>query len=299
MKELIITILKIATPLCVAFVVFAQGLQISPSQVMVYLKERPGLILRSLVAVLILVPLAALGIILLLNPAREIMVALAILVSCPPAPMMLKATPKVGKGNAAYMASLHLSLAVLALITVPTLLYLLSIPLGFHAEVNLLTMTWILLRTILIPICLGLLGRSFFPAFADKFGPVFDKAGGLGLLVVIVLASVKLFPLMLQMKPWSYLVVVLVSVTALAIGHWFGSRDPSDRTTLAVESGVRHPALALAIGVMNFGAEKALPVLIPCVLVFILVAVVYLVARKKSAAATDAGSLLSQKSVAR
>jgi len=50
MKELIITILKIVAPLCVTFVVFAQGLQISPSQVMVYFKERPWLILRSLVA---------------------------------------------------------------------------------------------------------------------------------------------------------------------------------------------------------------------------------------------------------
>ena len=65
MKELIITILKITTPFSVAFLVFAQGLQVSPSQVMTYFKERPGLILRSLVAVLVLVPLAALGIIML------------------------------------------------------------------------------------------------------------------------------------------------------------------------------------------------------------------------------------------
>jgi len=206
--------------------------------------------------------------------------------------MMIKATPKLGKGSAAYMASLHLSLAVLALVTVPAVLYLMSIPLGFHAEVDLLTMTWILLRTILIPICGGLAVRVFFPGFADKYGPMFDKAGGIGLLVVIVLASVKLFPLMLQVRSWSYLVIVAVCVTGLAIGHWFGSSDPHHRTTLAVESAIRHPALALTIGVMNFTPEKALPVLVPCVLVFIVVAVVYLVGRKKSAAAGEpAGSV--------
>jgi bile acid:Na+ symporter, BASS family len=285
MKEIIISILKIVTSLSVAFVVFAQGLQISPSQVMVYFRERPGLILRSLVAVLVLVPLAALGIILLLNPGREVAIGLAILVSCPPAPMMIKSTPTLGKGNAAYMASLHLSLAVLALITVPALLELMSMPLGFNAEVHLLAMTWILLRTILIPISLGLAVRAFSPGFADRYGPMFDKAGGIGVLVVMLLASVKLFPLMLQMKPWSYLVVVAVCVTALTIGHWFGSRDAHDRTTLAVESAVRHPALALTIGVMNFTPEKALPVLVPSVLTCILVAIVYLVARKRSAAA--------------
>jgi BASS family bile acid:Na+ symporter len=291
MKDLIITILKITTPLSVALLVFAQGLKVSPSQVMTYFKERTGLILRSLVAVLVLVPLAALGIILLLKPPTGVAIGLAILVSCPPAPLMFKTTAQMGKGNPAYMATMHLTLAALALVTVPTLIYLLSIPLDFHAEVELGKMTWTLLRTILIPISLGLVVRSFFPAFADKYGSQFNKAGAIGLLLLILLASVKLFSLMLLMRPWSYVVVALVSITALMIGHWFGSSDPNDRTDLAVESGVRHPALALAIGVTNFSPEKALPVLVPSVLVFILIAVVYLVARKKSAAGREsAGS---------
>jgi BASS family bile acid:Na+ symporter len=288
MKELIITILKITTPFSVAFLVFAQGLQVSPSEVMVYFKERPGLILRSLVAVLVLVPLAALGIIMLLKPSPVVAIGLAILVSCPPAPMMFKTTSQMGKGNPAYMASMHLCLAALAIITVPTLIYLLSIPLGFHAEVNLGMMSWTLLRTILIPICAGLAVRSFFPQFAKKYHSLFDKAGSIGILVLLVLASVKLFSLMLLMKPWSYLVAVTVSVTALAIGHWFGSSDPNDRTALAVESGIRHPALALTIGVTNFSPENALPVLVPCVLVFMLIGIVYLLWRKKSALAGEA-----------
>jgi len=66
----------------------------------------------------------------------------------------------------------------------------------------------------------------------------------------------------------------------LAIGHWFGSSDPHERTTLAVESGVRHPVLALMIAVSNFTPEKALPVLVPCVLVFIALALVYLLWRR-------------------
>jgi predicted Na+-dependent transporter len=86
MKEIIITTLKIIAPISVALVVFAQGLKISPSQVMIYFKERPWLMLRSLVAVLVLVPAAALAIILLLKPSPAVAVGLAILVACPPAP---------------------------------------------------------------------------------------------------------------------------------------------------------------------------------------------------------------------
>jgi len=285
MKEIIITILQIVAPLAVAFIVFAQGLKISPSQVMIYFKERPWLMLRSLAAVLVLVPAAALAIILLLQPSPGVVVGLAILVACPPAPLMLKGAPKMGGGSAAYMASLHLSLAVLAFITVPIILDLISMPLGFHADVDLLKMAWILGRTILIPIALGMAVRSFFPNFADTNGPRLDKVGTIGLLVVVLIALVKFFPWLLKMDLWSYLVIVVVCAVALAIGHWFGPRDPHDRTILAVESGVRHPVLAITIGALNFTPQKALPVLVPCVLVFIVVAMVYLVWRKRGLAA--------------
>jgi BASS family bile acid:Na+ symporter len=285
MKEIIITTLQIVAPLAVAFIVFAQGLKISPSQVMIYFKDRPWLMLRSLAAVLVVVPAAALGIILLLNPSREVVIGLAILVACPPAPLMLKATPNLGKGSAAFMASLHLSLAVLAFITVPIVLDLLSMALGFHADVNLLKMGLILGRTILIPVALGIAVRSFFPKFADMIGPKLDKVGAIGLLVVVLIALVKFFPALLKMDPWSYVVIVVVSTVALAIGHLLGPRDPHERTTLAVESGVRHPVLAITIAASNFSPEKVLPVLIPCVLVFIIVAMVYLLWRKRAAAA--------------
>jgi BASS family bile acid:Na+ symporter len=283
MKDIILSILKIIAPLSVALIVFAQGLKISSGEVMNYFKERPWLIVRSLIAVLILVPLVALAVILLLKPPIEVAVGLAILVSCPPAPLMIKATPKLGKGSAAYMASLHLSLAVLALITVPTILYLISIPLGFHADVNLAKMMMILAKTILIPVILGMVIRSYFPGFADKASPVLDKAGTIGLLILVLVVLVKFFPALLKMDLWSYLVIVVVSAASLAIGHFLGPKDPHERTSLAIESGVRHPALAITIAVSNFTAAKALPVLVPCVLVFIILAMAYMVLRKKTA----------------
>jgi BASS family bile acid:Na+ symporter len=282
-KDFVIPLLKIIAPIAVALIVFAQGLKIAPSQVAIYFKEKPWRMLRSLVAVLVVVPAAALGIILLLKPSPAVAVGLAILVACPPAPLMIKATPNLGQGSAAYMASLHLSLATLAFFTVPIALYLLSIPLGFEAEVDLMAMAAILARTILVPIGLGMAVRSFFPRFADTAGPKLDKIGAIGLAVVVLFAVVALFPALLNMDPWSYLVIVAVSVVALAIGHAFGPPVPSERTTLAVESGVRHPVLALTIAASNFSPQKAIPVLVPCVLVFIVIAMGYLFWRRKSA----------------
>jgi BASS family bile acid:Na+ symporter len=286
MKEFIIPILKIIAPISVALIVFTQGLKISPRQAMIYFKERPWLMLRSLLAVLVLVPAAALAIILLLRPSPGVAVGLAILVVCPPAPLMIKATPKVGQGSGAYMASLHLSLAALAFFTVPMGLSLLSMPLGFHAEVDLLKMAVILGRTILIPIILGMAVLSFFPAFAGTIGPTLEKVGTAGLRVVVLIALAVLYPALLKMDPWSYLVMVVVVAAALAIGHWLGPHDPHERITLAVESGVRHPVLAIAIASANFTPQKALPVLVPCVLTFIICAMVYMLWQRRSLAAT-------------
>jgi radical SAM protein with 4Fe4S-binding SPASM domain len=166
MKEIILLTLKIAAPISVALIMFAQGLAIDPKQVAGYFKERPWLVVRSLVAALVLVPAAALAVILVLKPAIGPAVGLAILMSCPPAPLMLRSAPKKG-ASAAFMATLHLSLAALAFVSVPAVLYVLSRQLGFDADVDLAAMAVVLSRTILGPLGLGLAVHAFAPSFAS------------------------------------------------------------------------------------------------------------------------------------
>jgi BASS family bile acid:Na+ symporter len=128
-KSLLLTILKIGLPLSVAVSVFARGLTIVPGQLAVF-RERPWLMFRSLVALLVLVRVAVLAIVYLLRPSNDVAIGLAILAACPAAPMMLVKVPKKG-GSLPYMASLHLSLALLAVVTVPVTLASLSRALGF------------------------------------------------------------------------------------------------------------------------------------------------------------------------
>ena len=283
MRDLIIDGLRIVAPLSVALIVFAEALNIAPNQVVAYFKDRPVVMLRSLVAALILVPAAALGVILLLEPAPAVAVGLAILVACPPAPLMIKSATKTGGGDAAFIASLHLSLAALAVVTVPAVLNALAIPLGFSASVDPASLLSILAKTILLPIGLGLAVRALFPASAESFGALLGKIGTVGLLVVVVAVLAALYPALLNMDAWSYGVIAAVSVTALAIGHLLAPAQGEEKTVLAVECAVRHPGLAIAIGGTNFTPEQALPVLVPCILTFIAIATAYLVWRGRTA----------------
>jgi bile acid:Na+ symporter, BASS family len=278
MKELILSIVKIGLPLSVVASMFAQGLSIAPSQLAIF-KERPWLMLRSLVLVLFLVPMAVLGMILLLKPSPAVAIGLAILVACPAAPMMLVKVPKKG-GSLAYMASLHLSLALLALLTVPITLYLLLKALGFQVEVGEVAVARVVGMTILLPVGIGILIRFFFPKIADRIGPALAKVGGVVLLILVLFVVAMTYGLLMKMEFWSYLVMGVAVAVSIAIGHWLGPRDPEERTTLAMESAARHPGLAMTIAALNFSPQKALPVLVPYLVVFMVVTTVYLQWRK-------------------
>lgn len=284
LRELIIESLRIGAPLAVGLIVFAEALGIAPSRVIAFFRERPAVVLRSLFAALILVPAAALALVLVLDPAPAVAIGLAILVACPPAPLMIKTVAKKGGGDAAFMASLHLALAGVAIVTVPAVLHALATVLGFSVGVDPVGLLSILAKTILLPIGFGLAARALFPAWADTLAALLGRVGTVALLVVVLALVGVLYRALLSMDAWSYGVIAVVAAAALAIGHFMIAPEYADkRTALAVECAVRHPGIAIAIGTTNFTAQETLPVLVPCIITFIVIANVYLFLRARKA----------------
>ena len=91
-----------------------------------------------------------------------------------------------------------------------------------------------------------------------------------------------LYPALLDMDARSYGVIAAVCVAALAIGHHDRAHGTAEKTILAVECAVRHPGLAITIAATNYTPERALPVLVPCILTFIAIATAYLFWRGRS-----------------
>jgi BASS family bile acid:Na+ symporter len=179
------------------------------------------------------------------------------------------------------MGSLGLTLAAVAMLTVPAVLYLIAWPIGFRAQIHFGQMAWILAKTILIPISLGLTVRALVPDVAERLSRTLGRAGMAGILVVVVFAGMAVLRALFAMDLWSYVVMASIAIAAVAIGHALGPPNPHERTALAVECGVRHPGLAIAIASATYGTERALPVLIPCVITFIVVATVYMSLRRR------------------
>lgn len=123
------------------------------------------MLLRSLVAVVVLVPIAALMIILLVRPSPAVAVGLIILAACPAAPQMLVSIPKAG-GKLAYITCLHLTLGVLSIITTPVTLILLAAALNFQASVHPYVIAEQVGTSLVLPLLLGIFFLAGFPRVA-------------------------------------------------------------------------------------------------------------------------------------
>jgi BASS family bile acid:Na+ symporter len=165
---------------------------------------------------------------------------------------------------------------LLAIISVPAVLYLLSRALGFQAEVDAFQVAKSVGQTMLVPVALGVLFRRLLPVAANRIAPLLGKLATIALYAMLIPVLVKTFALVLEMDVWSYLVMASFMITNLALGHLLGPADAQQRTILAMESGGRNFGLALTIAALNFSQDRALAVLIPYVLLFVVISKSYL-----------------------
>jgi BASS family bile acid:Na+ symporter len=276
-------VIRSGLPLALIALMFAQGLQLVPGEQLAFFKRRPWLMLRSLAAVLVLVPLGGLAIILVLKPSPAVGVGLAILASSPAAPFQLMNTAKRG-GSRAYLGAMHLSLALLALVTVPASLDLFSTVLGFRADISLTVLSRMVGAMILLPVGAGILARTYAPAIAGRMAPVLAKVAELVIYILLIPVLVMTSATVLEMPLWSFVVMAVFILANLAIGHLLGPSDSSERTALAMETAARNIGLAMTIGVLNFNQQKTLAVFIPYVFLFVIISTVYLKWRARQAA---------------
>ena len=287
MKEILLEIIKTGLPLSIAVTVFAQVLMLTPGQQRAFFREHPLLMVRSLVAVVVLVPLSAMAIILLFKPSPAVGIGLAILAAAPVAPLQFINISKQG-GSLAYVGALFVSLALLAIVTVPAVLSLLSQALGFQAEVEAFQIAKTVGQAVFLPLLLAIAVRHFFPKVADRIGPTLGKVAQITVYVLALPILVKTFGMVLDMSLWSFVVIAIFIVANLAIGQALGMPDAQGRTTLAMECAARNFGLAVAIGVLNFSKEEALPVFIPYLVLFVVISTIYLKWRKRTATPAEA-----------
>ena len=269
--------------------VLVVGLSTTPAEGFSLLR-RPGLLLRSFLSIYILVPAVTVVTVGLLPVPLNLKVGLVLLAISSASVTnwgKLSAIP----GSEAYEYSLHFLMSLLAIVTVPASLAILTaLPLAVDAAASPMAVAQVVAMTVFAPLVVGMLFRYFWPGAAGRIAKPLGKLGGIGILIALLGITVLNFSGLRELGPLSYLVIAGLCIVSLAIGHILGGPEPGDRVALAVASASRYAGVAALIAQLNFHASKAAVIIAAYYLTINIAMIPYMKwAAKGSAAPSAAG----------
>jgi BASS family bile acid:Na+ symporter len=276
--------------------VLALGLNAGTSDIL-YLWKRPGLLLRSFVAMYLIMPLIAVLLVLLMNLAPGHKVGLVLVAVSAGAPLLPKTMLKLG-GNPACVYSLMVSTSLAAVITIPVSLAILTPIVPEIARASPRSVAVVVGRTFLIPLAAGMVIRHLAPLTVDRIrGPVLLVAGLVLVTVLLSLLGLN-FSAVLGAGPRTLGTIALLTFTGLVVGHLLGGPEAGNRVCLALATSTRHVGLSAVIALTSFRAAHPLPVILAFVVVSMVASMLYAYWRKHQLVARSAESHVAEKMVA-
>ena len=246
-KELVILGLQVS----IWATVFGFGLSAKAGDLS-YLFRHPNLLARSVVAMLVVMPVVAIILARLFrfDPGVEIvMVALAL---SPVPPLLPNKETKAG-GSGAFAVGLLAILGLVSIFTVPASLEFLERLAGRPLTISRAAIAGVILKGILAPLVLGLAISALVPALADKLAGPVSKAAKLLLLLAVLPLLIVTFPALLSLATSTTLLAILLfTAIGLFVGHRMGGPDPDQSVVLALSTASRHPMIAFSIASVNF-----------------------------------------------
>lgn len=278
------SLIPLALAVSLGGLILAVGLDASLDELTSVLRS-PALLLRAVLAVNVIVPAAAIGVLALIPGIAPVAKAGLLLMAASPVPPLVPGQQAKAGGRKAYSRGLYAAMVVLTLITVPVTVALLSRLYGVRAAAPMGQVATQILAGVIAPLIVGLVIRRLAPKAAEAAAPWIGRIA----MVLLVLAAV---PVLVAVWPavsglagdGTFVAMVAVVLIALAGGHLLGGPDPQDRAALAVTAAIRHPGIAMAIAGANDADKRIQAAILGFVLVQCLLTALYRVVVKRTAA---------------
>jgi BASS family bile acid:Na+ symporter len=216
------------------------------------------LVLRAMVASYVLVPAAAIGLLLIFHAHPMVAAGLMIAAVCPGAPYAPPFTA-LAKGNVIAAVGLMVILAASSAIAGPLLLRVL-LPIvagGEPLQVNAVKMVTTLALSQFLPLCAGLAICQKAPSLAAKLKTPAARLCTLLNLALLVLILSAQFRMLAAIRMRGYLGMLLLVIASLAAGWLLAPSGNANRKTLSLVTGVRNIGVALVIATGSFGGTPA------------------------------------------
>jgi len=208
-----------------------------------YLFRRPALLLRSLFAMYVAMPLAALAIVRSVPLPPGVRTAILVLSISAGAPMLPRKLMKLGREG--YVFSLVVLSSLLAVVAVPAWLAVLGPYFTREPQAGPGAVGLLVAKAALGPLLAGMLLRPLRGERAGRISEGVLKLVGVILMVTVAGLLVLHGHLLFEADRVALPALAGVTVIGLAIGHALGGPDREDRTALAVTCATRHVGLAM------------------------------------------------------
>lgn len=207
----------------------------------------PALLLRSLAAMFVVMPLVAFAIALNLELNRPLLIAL-LLIALAPVPPLLPAKQLKAGGNSDYVLGLLIVSALAAIVVVPAGIEVIGRVFGRDLPVPFEVTARVIATSVLLPVVAGLALARIAPALSARVAGPLTTASSVLLAVLFVPVVVSKGDVLLAQLGNLTLVAILGFIAVgLAVGHLLGGPDPDNRTSLALATATRHPGVAIAV----------------------------------------------------
>jgi BASS family bile acid:Na+ symporter len=223
---------------------------------------------RGLFSVLIAVPALALVVTRLLDLPRAAAIGVVLMAISPGAPVALRRSLGAG-GHRAFAPSLQISVALLAVFSMPLSIAALNHLYAGHASVA----PWDVARQVfvaqLLPLGLGIALRQAAAPLAARLEPRLARIGNALLVATVVVVLINGWEGTVIAGLRVLTAVALITGAALAVGHLLGGPEPATRTAVAITSA----GLALLVAAVN----AAPPAINAAILAYLVVSVLAIV----------------------
>jgi len=254
--------------------------------------RRPGLLIRSVLSMNVIMPLVAAGLVVAFDLPLAVKIALVALAISPVPPILPKKELKAG-GHASYAVGLLVAIGLLAVITVPLTVTWFANAFDRTANIAPFAVAKIVLVSVLAPLATGIAIRKWMPAFAERISRPVSLLGPVLLIVSALPLLYALWPAVQALiGNGTVLIVAGMVLIGLVTGHLLGGPDPDDRTVLALSTTSRHPAIALTAAVAaGAEAKPELAAILLYLIVASLVLIPYVAWRRRASIAAHAADM--------
>lgn len=238
-------------------IMLSMGLRVRPEAV--WSAARPArLVMFCVLANYVLVPLIALGLLLLFQADPFVSIGFLVLAICPGAPVGPPITG-LARGNLAQAISMMVLLAALSAVLSPALLAALAPRLTPAGEINVdpLTIARNLFAAQLAPLAIGLALHRWKPTWADRLNRPLSLLANLLLVILLSVIIASNLPDLVKVKFLAWFGMTLLFAASWIVGWVCGGRSNDSRKAIAITTVNRNVAVGLMIVADSFAKTPA------------------------------------------